>query len=304
MVALAVFPLVGPVWAHLGHPLEPHDLPGAWVADPWLVIPLALSALMYRSGVRRLWRNGLGRGISRGQAWCFVIGWLALATALVSPLHPMGEVLFSAHMAQHTLMISLAAPLLILGRPMIPMLWALPMSMRRRLGSAARATPVRGSWRTLTRPIVAWALHAAAVLAWHAPALYEASIRSGLAHGLQHASFLGTALLFWWSLVHGRPQRIGYGAAVIYLFTTMLYTGGLGALITFAPRPWYAAYESTAMLWGLTPLEDQQLAGLIMWVPAGLSYLVAALLVLAAGMREAERRAAGAANRLSARRAP
>jgi putative membrane protein len=303
---------VNPIFAHPGLPLAPHDLAGAWVADPWLVIPLALSAVLYASGLRRLRRHaaagerrrgvvpGVGRGIRRWEAGCFAAGWITLAVALVSPLHPMGEVLFSAHMAQHTLLMSVAAPLLVLGRPMIPMLWALPMGWRRSLGAAAGSGAVRGTWRALTRPVAAWALHGAAVVLWHVPALYEATITSDFAHGLQHASFLATALLFWWSLIHGRERRMGYGVAVMYLFATMLYMGGLGALITFAPQPWYAAYSTTTMLWGLTPLEDQQLAGLIMWIPAGTAYLIAALALLAAWMRESERRVGRWQNSVSA----
>jgi putative membrane protein len=111
-------------------------------------------------------------------------------------------------------------------------------------------------------------------------------------HALQHASFLGTALLFWWALVHGREGRMGYGASVFYLFATAMHSGGLGALLTFAPAPWYGDYAGTTVAWGLTPLEDQQLAGLIMWIPAGAAYVVAGLILLAAWMREAERRAA------------
>ncbi len=111
-------------------------------------------------------------------------------------------------------------------------------------------------------------------------------------HTLQHASFLGTGLLFWWALFHGREGRMGYGAAVFYLFATAMHSGALGALLTFAPSPWYPAYDGATAAWGLTPLEDQQLAGLIMWIPAGLSYLVAGLALVAAWMRESERRTA------------
>jgi putative membrane protein len=280
-------------FAHDGRPVEPHDLWAAWSVEPWVVLPLFLSAWLYSRGVERMWRrSGLGRGVRRWEAACFAGGWLTLAVAMMSPLHAMGAALFSAHMVQHELLMALAAPLLVLGRPVVPFLWALPIGWRRAMGGWAKRNPVRGGWRALTNPFAAWLLHAAALWLWHLPELYEATLASEAAHALQHASFLGTGLLFWWALVHGREGRMGYGASVFYLFATAMHSGGLGALLTFAPRPWYAAYGATTAAWGLTPLEDQQLAGLVMWIPASLSYLVATLLLVAAWMRESERRAA------------
>ncbi|HEX8271506.1 MAG TPA: cytochrome c oxidase assembly protein [Longimicrobiaceae bacterium] len=282
-----------PAAAHAGRPPEPHDLATAWALEPGIVAPLLLSAWLYARGTERLWRSaGVGRGIRRGEAACFAAGWLVLAVALVSPLHPLGDALFSAHMVQHELLMALAAPLLVLGRPVIPLLWALPVAWRRSAGGIAKGGAVRGGWRALTAPFAAWLLHAAALWLWHLPAAYQATLRSDAVHTLQHASFLGTGLLFWWTVVHGREGRMGYGASVFYLFATAMHSGGLGALLTFARSPWYPAYAGATEAWGLTPLEDQQLAGLIMWIPAGLSYLVAALLLIAAWMRESERRAA------------
>ncbi|HEX2091156.1 MAG TPA: cytochrome c oxidase assembly protein [Longimicrobiaceae bacterium] len=290
LVAGALLPL--PLRAHEGRPLAPHDLATAWALEPGIVLPLLLAGWLYARGVRRLWRSGAGRGIRRWEAVCYAAGWTILAVALVSPLHPLGEVLFSAHMTQHELIMALAAPLLVLGRPLVPFLWAVPIGWRRAAGGWARGGVVRGSWRALTGPFTAWLLHAAALWVWHLPAPYQATLRSDAVHTLQHASFLGTALLFWWAVVHGREGRMGYGASVLYLFTTALHSGGLGALLVFALRPWYPVYEGATAAWGLTPLEDQQLAGLIMWVPAGIAYLVAGLALVAAWLREAERRAA------------
>lgn len=291
----ALLPIVlapGAALAHGGRPMEPHDLWTAWSLEPAIVVALFLSAWLYSRGIERIWRrSGAGRGIRRWEAACFAAGWLTLLVAMVSPVHRMGEVLFSAHMVQHELLMAIAAPLLVLGRPVIPFLWAIPIRWRRSIGGWAKAGAVAGAWRGVTNPLAAWLLHAAALWIWHLPGAYGASLASEGMHTLQHASFLGTALLFWWALVHGREGRMGYGASVFYLFATAMHSGGLGALLTFAPRPWYAGYAATTTAWGLTPLEDQQLAGLIMWIPAGASYLVAALLLLAAWMRESERRA-------------
>lgn len=278
--------------AHEGEPLAPHDLLAAWVLEPGIVLPLLLSAVLYFAGLRALWRTERGRGIRRWEAGAFLAGWLALVLALISPLHPLGEVLFSAHMTQHVLIMGIAAPLMVLGRPMIPFLWALPMSWRRSAGAWAKVGPVRALWGELTRPFTAFALQAVAIVLWHVPVLYDATVVSDWVHTLQHATFLATALLFWWALIHGRERRLGHGVAVLYLFLTLMISGGLGALLTVAPRPWYTAYADVTSAWGLTTLEDQQLAGLIMWIPAGLPYLIAALLLLFAWLRESERRAA------------
>jgi putative membrane protein len=267
--------------------VTPHNLWRAWSLEPAIIICLALSAWLYLRGVRALWRSaGPGHGIRRWEAAAFAGGWITLLLALVSPLHRLGGVLFSAHMAQHELLMAAAAPLLVLGRPMVPFVWALPMSWRRTVGDWAAVAPVRGTWQLLTLPLVAWILHGVAIWLWHAPALFEATLRSDLVHTLQHMSFLGTGLLFWWALLRGRGGGIGRPAAVLYLFTTSVHTTVLGALLTFSSRAWYPLYAPATAAWGLTPLEDQQLAGLVMWVPANLSYLIAALAIASAWLKE------------------
>ena len=245
--------------AHEGLPLAPHDLWRAWSFDTAVIVLLALSAALYVRGVRALWRSaGPGHGVRRWEAAAFAGGWIMLLLALVSPLHQLGGVLFSAHMAQHELLMAAAAPLLILGRPLVPFVWALPMTWRRTVGDWAATAPVRGTWELLTLPLVAWTLHGVAIWLWHAPALFEATLRSDWVHSLQHMSFLGTGLLFWWALLRGRAGRIGSPAAVLYLFTTSVHTTVLGALLTFSSRAWYPLYAPATAAWGLTPLEDQQ----------------------------------------------
>jgi putative membrane protein len=192
-------------------------------------------------------------------------------------------------MTQHEVLMVAAAPLLVLGRPVVAFLWAVPKSWARALGDAAKAAWFRRAWRGLTNPLAAWAIHAAALWVWHVPAMFQATLTSDFVHTLQHVSFLGSALLFWWALVHGPRGLMGYGAAVLYLFTTSVHSGVLGAFLAFTGRVLYPAYSRTAAEWGLTPLEDQQLGGLIMWVPAGLVYVIAGLALLAGWMRESER---------------
>jgi putative membrane protein len=284
---IPAFPALSVLSAHDGQGLQPHDLWTAWSWEPLVVLGLVISAVLYLSGVRALWRSaGSGHGIRTWEVGAFGLGWLTLGIALLSPLHRLGAVLFTAHMAQHELLMAMAAPLLVLGRPLVPFVWALPVTWRRSVGAWASVAPVRRSWELLTLPLVAWSLHGAAIWVWHAPPLFEATLRSDLIHTLQHLSFLGTGLLFWWALLRGREGRLGRPAAALYLFTTFVHTTVLGALLTFSSRLWYPLYASSTAPWGLTPLEDQQLAGLIMWVPAGLVYLIATLVIAASWLKE------------------
>jgi cytochrome c oxidase assembly factor CtaG len=252
--------------------------------------------VLYVRGLRLLWDEHLGRGVRVWETTCFAAGWIVTALALLSPLHELSEQLFSLHMVQHELLMVLAAPLLVLGRPLVPMIWALPSPARRVVGRMTRGAKVQAIWRSLTRPTVAFVLHGAAIWVWHAPALFQAALTNDAIHALQHSSFLGTALLFWWTIIQGNasaaPSRVThFGVAVLLLFGTTLHSGALGALLTFSRTLWYPAY---ALACGtpcmLTPLEDQQLAGLIMWIPAGFAYLVAALILFATWLRASEHR--------------
>jgi putative membrane protein len=264
---------------------------------------LALSALLYTAGVVRLWRKGaIGRGVRRWEILAFATGWLTIVVAQVSPLAWLSEQLFSAHMTQHELLMLIAAPLLVLGRPMVVMMWALPAPGRQTLGTFSQEPFIARPWRVLTAPLTVWALHGAALWIWHVPVLYQGALANDNLHLVQHACFLGTAALFWWTIVQGRYGRIGYGAAVLYVFSTMLHSGLLGALFTFAPTAMYPAYARSALAWNVSPIEDQQLAGLIMWIPFGIVFLILGLALFAAWMGESDRRLAyGRVNALTGR---
>lgn len=273
--------LPGAALAHTPDALPP-AAPLGWNLAAWLLALLALSAAGYAWGTRQLWRQaGRGRGITELQAAAYALGWLTLVGALVSPLDALGGRLFSAHMVQHELLMVIAAPLLVVARPLVAWTWALPLAQRRRVGRWFQARGWTAFWGTLTDPLVAWALHALALWAWHIPAAFDAALVSEPLHILQHVSFLGTALFFWWAVLGHDPRgRYGPGHSAAYLFTTMMHTGALGALLSLAPTPWYTEYVPRTSALGFDPVEDQQLGGLVMWVPAGLAYVVAALWVL------------------------
>jgi len=209
---------------------------------------------------------------------------------LALPLHAWGRLRFAPHMAEHELLTVVAAPLLAAARPGVPYLLALPLARRRRVARWISHGGPRRLWRALVRPGVAWALHGAALWLWHAPALFEAALRSEAIHYLQHVTLLATALLFWASILPRRADARTRLVGVFSLFTTSMHMTLLGALLTLSPTVWYASYATQSAPASLSALEDQQVAGLIMWVPAGLVYVAAALGLCAAVLRGDGRR--------------
>jgi cytochrome c oxidase assembly factor CtaG len=243
------------------------------------LIPLLPLALLYAAGAWRLSaRSRLGRGERAKGAGLFASGWLVLAFALASPLHEGGERSFTLHMIEHELVMLAAAWLLAASRPLPILLWALPKGMRGRAGALGNAPWLAGPWRFLTDPVVATIVQAVILVAWHMPALFDRALESEAWHVAQHLSFLGSALLFWWAMANGRG---GQGVAAICLFATSLVGGLLGALMSFSASPWYRGYAAMGMTpLGMDPVEDQHLAGLLMWIPGGLVHAAAALFFL------------------------
>ena len=187
-------------------------------------------------------------------------------------------------MIEHEIVMLVSALLLVASRPGAALLWAFPGALRRALGRAGRW----GLWRGLADPFVATFLQSAAIVGWHMPALFDLALRSEGWHVAQHLSFLAGALLFWWAMLHGRSGPL---VAAACLFVTSMIGGGLGALMSLAESPWYPAYARLGLTpGGLTPGQDQQLAGLIMWIPGGAWHLGAALWFLARALRRFEAR--------------
>ncbi len=279
--------------AHAGQPIAPHDLWTAWNTDIRLLLTLEATVLVYLWGVQKAWRRaGVGRGISVRRGAAFVGANMGLTVALVSPLDALSGALFSAHMLQHTVLVFVAAPLLVLSDFLLVTLWALPRRWAQAVGHGwNRAAALRRVWRALKSPPATWLLFAVTLWIWHAPALYEAALQNDTFHAFEHLGFLVTAMLFWWVLLDtSRPNYVRYGIAIPYLFTTALHTGILGALMTFASQPWYAFYAASVAPWGLSPLQDQQLAGLIMWLPGGAVLTLLAVLYFGAWLGAIEQR--------------
>jgi cytochrome c oxidase assembly factor CtaG len=186
-------------------------------------------------------------------------------------------------MIEHELVMAIAAPLLALARPLGILLWSMPQRLRRVLATTLASSNGRALWQGLTLPFIASSIHGLAIWIWHVPALFDATVSEVLLHRLQHLSFFTTGLLFWWAIF----WRCDRGRGAWHLFVTMLHTGLLGAIITLAPEVVYDDQTRFASEWELTPLEDQQLAGLIMWVPGGLIYAGVALWFLTQWIKSA-----------------
>lgn len=209
----------------------------------------------------------------------FSAGWAVLAIAMVSPLHALADRLFSAHMIEHELMMIVAAPLLVASHPAAELLWALSPRARKRVISSARVRWLAATWTTISKPAVASLVHGIAIWAWHIPVLFESALGRPFLHYVQHASFLGTALLFWWAILPRPAGRRAFGVSMMHLFLTSLHTSLLGVILFLGARPWYASDVQEARRWGLSAIEDQQLAGLIMWIPPGVIYGGVALML-------------------------
>lgn len=281
----------------------------AWDLDPSVIVGCLALAIVYVLVCRRTdltpnpfplgKRNQRGKSefsssdspSLKGRGWglgLFLLGDVVMLLALVSPVDVLADdYLFSAHMLQHMLLVLAVPPLLILG---IPRQFAMAIVRVQALGAIERA---------LRNPPIAWTLGMAALWIWHLPRLYDGTLASEALHIFEHMVFLVTATIFWWPILAPlEDSRMSHGAAFAYLGAAMLSTTILGILITFAPVGVYTAYlhphddlgilDALRNSWGLTTEADQELGGLLMWVPGGLVYLCAIMAVLARWYRAPE----------------
>lgn len=264
--------------------------PGA-LADPWaapglwLLAPLLLLAL-YTAGLLRLWRRTPGRGIAPLEAVGFVAGVLVLGFILGGPLNAYAGWSLAAHMAQHMLLLAVVPPLLLAGRPWAAIACALPPV----LAAVVHARLHRAAGALAAALAPATVAHAAVMVLWHLPDALQAALASERLHEAMHASFLLAGLWFWTALWRRiREPTAGPAPGVVATVALMMVMGFLGALLTFSPRPLYPLYAFRAPEVGLEPLTDQQLAGLLMWVPSCLPYLAGALWLTWRGLGRLER---------------
>lgn len=258
-----------------------------WTWELSITLPLAIFAMWYLIGsIRRENTSSL-----RWRHLAFWSGWFALCVALVSPLHQLGDALFSAHMLQHEILLLVSAPLIAASHCSVTLLYALPIRKRRRIGGIISAIERHPVITWITAPLCAFLLHAITLWGWHIPALYQATIESDAVHAAQHLCFFFTGLVFWSALYGAGRSTMSYGAAVLYTFGTAVHCSALGALLTFSTVLWYPIYADRTAAWNMTALQDQQLGGLLMWVPSGVIFILIGIVLTARWIQTSSERA-------------
>jgi putative membrane protein len=255
----------------------------SWPID-WPLAAIVVTALLYLLGGRS--SATLSDAGKRWRGAAFYGGLATLALAVGSPIDAYAGELFWVHMVQHVLLMMVAPPLLLIGRPWPRLSRPLPLGLRRPLARTVLAgrtlAPPRAAFRRLAAPLPAFVLFNGTLLVWHLPVLYDLTLRDGPVHDLEHALFFGTALLFWVHLLPGatgRPQ-FSDGARAVYGTAALLVSWILAVVLGLAQEPLYGAYASLGQRpGGLSALSDQQLAAGVMWVPGSVPYCIVLVVV-------------------------
>ena len=256
----------GAIWFHADH-VDPGSGLTAWNLEPTLLgaVILGVGLYLYAIGPYRE-RRRLGAPVSGYRVVAFTSGILVIFVTLASPIDSIGEhYLFSVHMVQHLLLMFAAAPLLVIGIPP----WAIRLF--------PYSSVIHSATRFLTLPMVAFLASSGVFLVWHVPLFYEAALEIKLVHDFEHATILGVGILMWWpalSPVRALPS-LSAPAQLLYFFILPIPTSIVGALITFMGEPLYSSYADAPRLWGLSAAVDQEIAGLLMWVPGKLIFWAA-----------------------------
>jgi cytochrome c oxidase assembly factor CtaG len=280
----------------------------SWDLRPEVILLLGLAAVIYLRGWLRLRamplpETHLSRRAApglRGPAkqsqeehrplaagWRLATYWIGLATiglSLMSPIDVLSGQLFFMHMTQHLLLTMVAVPLLLLGNPFPVLMWGLPKKARRPVSAVlSERSPVRRPLALATSPGVVWLLYIIALIGWHDPALYNLALRNGFVHDLQHLSFFITTALLWWHVLGVAPRlhrSMSVGQRIVYTISVVPVNMIIGVVIAFAPSPIYSHYLNVPRLLGLSVMEDQMIAGILMWIPGSEMFFWAGLIVL------------------------
>ena len=301
LITLAALPAVAR--AH-GADAPPPSFPGvllAWRLDPLTIVPLLAVAGAWLWAVRRVERAHPRNPHPAHRSWLFLGGLATIGIALASPIEAYEGMLFSVHMGQHLLLEMVAAPLLLAGAPITLALRAANPAVRRRLLWVLHSPVVRA----ISFPVVAWMLFAAVNWGWHFSALYDEALENVALHYVQHATFLGASMLFWWPVIGADPSpwRMPHPVRLLYLFLALPQNSFLGVALLNTGTVLYPHYVTNARSWGPSPLDDQHIGGILMWVTGDLAFVAAMLVVVWGWMRHEERRTARLDERLAAERA-
>ena len=265
-----------------------------------VILVLALAGTLYTRGWWRLRQRSRYAGKTyhsyTATRWRLANGWRLAAywaglffilLALLSPIDSLGQQLFLMHMVQHLLLIMFAPPLLLLANPFPVVLWGLPDGWRRAAGRGLgiilhRQAVTRKLLRQITAVGLIWLIWVIGVIGWHDPGLYNWALRNEIVHDAEHWSFFLVSLLFWWHVIgagprlHKQASRAGRVGLLIAAIPANMLTG---MVLAFTTTVFYTYYETVPRLWGIDPLADQRIGGIIMWVPGSMMFIVAALIL-------------------------
>ena len=254
----------------------------ASVGSSWISASLILAALTYLRGWLRLRRLDFD-SVQAWRAGGFMLGLFLIWLAIASPLSALDHEMLTAHMVQHLLLMTFAAPLILLGAPAKTLLYGLPHRLAQVMGRAFQSAGLRQVWSALTHPVICWMGAASTLVAWHIPAVFVLGLRSQMWHGIEQVSFLASGLLFWWPVV--QPWRSASkwpeSSLLVYLFLATVPCDILSGFLVFCERVVYPVYFSSSQPFGLSAMEDQQTAGALMWTCVTVVYLIAGAMVTA-----------------------
>ena len=256
----------------------------SWDLRIEVIATLALWGTLQFVGWRNLRRRGRTRFANGWRLASYVSGLVVLGVALMSPIDVLGSQLFLVHMIQHMLLMMVAAPLLLLANPFPTFLWALPRAWRVRVGGWFQPNhPLCQMLQPVTGPGVIWMIFVAVYLGWHDPNAYNAALRNDLIHDLEHMTFFGASMLFWWRVIGAGPQigsRLSVPLRAVFAVSAVPPNMLAGVAIAFATQPIYTYYTGVPRLFGISVMDDQIWSGLIMWIPGSMMFIIAAIILL------------------------
>lgn len=265
----------------------------SWDLRPEVIVLLVTLGAMHFIGWRNLRRRGRTRFANGWRLASYLTGLSVLGISILSPIDVLSSQLFFMHMVQHLLMMMAAAPLIMLANPFPTFLWALPRNLRTRAGSwFLSGHPLYITLNYLLKPGVTWLVFVTVYLGWHDPELYNLALRNEFVHDLEHITFFGVALLFWWRITGVGPQigkRLSPMIRAAYAISLVPVNMLAGIAITFSESPIYTHYTTVPRLYGISVVDDQTWAGLIMWIPGSMMYILAAIFLIGVHMNRAKK---------------
>jgi putative membrane protein len=253
-----------------------------WTFPPFLTFLSVLALILYLRG----WSRGNALRPNELPAWrpvCFCSGVFAFWLAIASPISVYDDVLLTAHMVQHLILMSVAPPLILLGAPAVPMLRGLPRPLLQKIfAPLLRSDAIRQIVHGFLHPATGWLALNLAFLGWHIPGAFELALHSETWHEVEHSCFFFTAILFWWTVIQPWPSREIFSRwkVIPYLLTADFVNTGLSAFLVFSGRVFYPSYADAPRVSSLSPLNDQIAAGAFMWVFGSLIYLIPAVVII------------------------